>query len=140
MPWAESILTTEGAEMTFDVEEIGTDPRTSDGLVILFAIQKPAKLTGVLIFPATAPKAVALKKLRLVIDSHPTLKDQLRGFTIEPRTVGKIKRRHVFEIKFAVPVGTEEETIPLFLEYLRQCNIVTNPLGCDSRDFEVENK
>ncbi len=119
------------------IEEIGTDARSADGYVVLFKMNTP-KMTGVLAVPATPPKGVSLRKLRRVIETHFFMSVWLEGFEIESRTVGKSKSPNVFEIKFAVQKGMEEETLPLFLEFMRQCDVITNPIVCDTRDFKID--
>lgn len=119
----------------FTVEEIGTDARSADGYVALFKFATP-NMTGVLAVPFKPPKSTSLRKLRRMIEKHPDLSVQLEGFDIESRTVGRSFRPNVFEIKFAVKAGMEGDTIPLFLQIMLQCGVITNPIVSDVRSYK----
>jgi hypothetical protein len=121
--------------MATTLDEVTTDARSADGYVVLF--KHSARMTGVLAVPATPPRSGSLKKLQKVIETHPQLSVVLEGFSIDSRTVGKSNHANVFEIKFAIRNGKEVGPILLFLEYLRQCRIITNPIVSDIRDFKV---
>ncbi len=118
------------------IEEIGTDARSADGYVVIFRYSK--NVTGVLAVPAQPPKSTALRKLKKVISTHESLSVVLEGFEIEPRSVGRVTPAKLYEIKFGVKSGSEDKSIALFLEFARQCCVLTNPIVSDVRHFKLK--
>jgi len=116
------------------IEEIGTDARSADGYVVVF--KHGDNHTGVLAVPATPPKSRQLTKLEKAVTTTTRLGERLKGFKIEPRTMGKARSPNVYEITFAVKNGNDE-LIGLFLEYARQSCVLMNPIVSDMRDFKL---
>lgn len=116
-----------------NIEEIGADSRHADGYVALFRINQTF-LTGVLVVLAKAPGAAAIRKLTHAIESHPSLKVELKGYQAERRTLKN--GSSVYEIKFAVETG-KDHLIFEFLEYAKQSRVLTNPILSDTRNFKL---
>ncbi len=117
------------------LEDITTDARVADGYVVLF---KYKNMTGFLAVPATPPRSSGLRKLLNAVKDHPRLSVALEGFEIGVRKVGQGAESNVFDIKFAVRNGDDVEPILLFLEYLKQCRVISNPIVSDIRRFKIK--
>lgn len=120
--------------MTSKLEEIGTDPRTADGYVVVWAHN--AQYDIVLAVPVGTKRVKAFGKLRLAFESHPLYRG-VRNYKNDQRTSANGSAiKAITEISFAVPFG-DERPITLFLELARQCRVLENPIVSDMRSYEL---
>jgi hypothetical protein len=123
------------------IEEVGLDPRSADGYVVLF--RHPGNYTGVLAVPVpsgerTTAEWSALRRLIRSVNDNPKLSKNLVDLKALPQTTGKHGHPTVFEITFAVKnTRATDAHILLFLAYARQARVIREPIVSDMRNFTI---
>jgi hypothetical protein len=111
------------------LEEIGTDPATADGWV---AVMQYNSAYDLVVGVPLSPKWRSLGRLRRSFESIMHTRGVQTVLKIESRKGSKGIQR-VYEISFLL-LKKQDEVICLFLECMRQSNIMANPIVSDLRN------